>query len=493
VTLRFQALVSLLALATACGASKAASSAGQSGAALGQGSGTPSAAGASSTAGSAPSGVAGTSGGPSSGATSGTPATSSGTASGTATGPTSGAATSGTAGHPVDAGSGAMSGSEATSPEGGMAPVGGGLGAAQFAAGELDPASNGGTLTFEDVGAAGFYHSRRDPATGPCDAVNTAGCCMTKLSIAGDQLTPWDEDLIMTLRGPLNLKQFATYEPAAAAGSWQLVSAWDSRSPSTSQGIAFDQTFTGGVGSVCLVNASTSRVFPCGSGSIPYCTTPDADHYYGWSGPKLFVLLMAMPHQGVIQNAAACGPTTNGWYDAPWIGLSIGELIREGAFSSCNCYANTNPNSGDGCGQFNAFEVVNDDNAYTNLDVFSTNFFGYGGYVGEGPCGPQCNVSKLAANVDLITKSTDTAATMGAIATQGVAPAGGTGPGAALRRPELGYRYFIVLMDVASRTVQIGLVHPQNIPATLAPLLPSLPASVNQTTIDALLALRLPM
>jgi hypothetical protein len=374
-----------------------------------------------------------------------------------------------------------------------MAPVGGGLGAAEFAAGELDPPSNGGTLTFEDIGAAGFYRSRRDPTTGPCDAVNTAACCMTKLSIAGNDLTPWDGDLIMSLRGPIELKQFATYEPAASAGSWQLVSAWDSRSPTTSQGIAFDQAFTGGVGSVCVINASTDRVFPCGAGSVPYCTTPDADHYYGWSGAKLFVLLMTMPHQGTIQKPAACGPTTNGWYDAPWIGLSLGELIREGAFSACNCYSTTNPNAGDGCGQFNAFEVVNDDNAYTNLDVFSTNFFGYGGYVGEGPCGPQCNVSKLAANVDLITKSTDTAATMGAIATQGVAPAAGTGPGAALRRPELGYRYFITLFDVATRTVQLGILHPSNIPAALAPLLPSLPAAVDQTTIDSLAQLRLPM
>ncbi len=378
-------------------------------------------------------------------------------------------------------------------PEGGMPPVGGGLGAAQFAAGELDPASNGGTITFEDIGAPGYYHSRRDPATGPCDAVNTATCCMTKYTIAGNQLTPWDEDLIMSLRGPLLLKQFATYEPAATAGSWQLVSAWDSRTPATSQGIAFDQAFSGGVGSVCVINASTDRVFPCGKGSVPYCTTPNADHYYGWSGAKLFVLLMTMPHQSVIQKATACGATTNGWYDAPWIGLSVGELIREGAFSPCNCYANTNPNAGDGCGQFNVFEVVNDDNAYTNLDVFSTNFFGYGGYVGEGPCGPTCNVSKLAANVDLIKKSTDTAALMGAIATQGVPPAAGTGPGAAFRRPEVGYRYFIMLLDVASRTVQLGVVHPQNIPTAIAPLLPSLPASVGQTTIDALLQLRLPM
>jgi hypothetical protein len=374
-----------------------------------------------------------------------------------------------------------------------MPAVGGGLGAATFAAGELDPPSNGGTITFEQIGAAGFFRSRRDPATGPCDALNTAGCCMTKNTITGDALTPWDEDLIMTLRGPLLLKQFATYEPASVAGSWQLVSAWDSRSPTTAQGIAFDNAFNGRIGSVCLTNASTDRAFPCGKGSVPYCTTPNSEHYYGWSGAKLFVMLMAMPRQSAIQGAAACQGATNGWYDAPWIGLSLGELVREGAFSSCNCYSTTNPNAGDGCGQFNVFEVVNDNNAYTNLDVFSTNFFGYGGYVGEGPCGPQCNVSKLAANVDLVTKSTDTAALAGAIATQGVPPAPGKGPGAAFRRPEAGYRYFVILLDVASRTVQLGIIHPQKIPAPIAALLPGLPASVAQTTIDSLLQLRLPM
>ena len=33
-------------------------------------------------------------------------------------------------------------------------------------------------------------------------------------------------------------------------------------------------------------------------------------------------------------------------------------------------------------GQFNVFEVVNDNNQYKNLGVFSTNMFGYAGYVG---------------------------------------------------------------------------------------------------------------
>jgi hypothetical protein len=66
-------------------------------------------------------------------------------------------------------------------------------------------------------------------------------------------------------------------------------------------------------------------------------------------------------------------------------------------------------------------------------------------------------------------------------------------PSAALRRPEAGYRYFVILLDVASRTVQLGIIHPQKIPASMASLLPGLPASVAQTTIDALVQLRLPM
>ncbi len=69
-------------------------------------------------------------------------------------------------------------------------------------------------------------------------------------------------------------------------------------------------------------------------------------------------------------------------------------------------------------------------------------------------------------------------------------PAGG--PTAAFRRPEVGYRYFLIALDVASRTVQLAMVHPPNVPASLAGLLPGLPAAIPQATVDAVLALRLP-
>lgn len=366
--------------------------------------------------------------------------------------------------------------------------------------------SVGGTITFQMIGAAGSYFSRRDPASGPCDAYRNGTCCMTNHAIAGTALTPWDEELGVTFRGPMVVKEIVVYQPdaadAAQTGQWQLVSAWDERSPNDNRGIAFSGAavagvagvsgFAGVVGNKCLIDVSTSREFPCGPGSVPYCpTVASGQHkYYGWAGSKLIVVLASMPHHGsgVIANAQNCSnDVADNWYDAPWIGVSHGELLRQGLYNTCQCYSNpASPFAGNGCGQINAFEVVNDNNSFKNLDVFSTNFFGYGGYVGEGPCGGRCDVAALGPEVDLVDKATDTASLAGAVSTPT------RGPGAALRRPAAGYRYFIILLDVPSRTVQLGLVHPSDIPALVAGLLPNLPPVLEQTTIDNLLALRLP-
>jgi hypothetical protein len=299
----------------------------------------------------------------------------------------------------------------------------------------------------------------------------------------------------MTLRGPIVVKQFAVYQPSSSdpASPWQLVTGWDGAS---SLDIAFNgqatasvPAFAGGVGSECLVNTYSGKPFACGSGSVPFCPSPPASLYWGWPGSKLFVILATMPHSGTGTAPAQCSTgNTGGWWDAPWVGLSVGELIRAGAFQSCQCYGKNPANSaaGDGCGQFNVFEVVNDNNQYKNLDVFSTDLIDYSGYVGQGPCGPACNVSTLGAAVDLIDKTTDTEATQGAVAT----PAGG--PTAALRRPASGYRYLLIGLDVSTRTVQEGIVHPQNIPASIAGVLPGLPSTISRATVDSVLALRLP-
>lgn len=375
-----------------------------------------------------------------------------------------------------------------------LPPAGDGLGAADFGDGELDPASHGGTITFENIGAAGWYPSRRDPEEGGCSAFESETCCLEQREVTSDALTPWNEDLILTLRGPLQIKQLAVYQPGGAEGAWALVSAWDARRAGNPEGIAFrgndtEDGFDGAVGTECLVDVSTDRLFPCGAGSSPFCPATADARYHGWAGSKLFVLLARMPHAGEVSVGDPCSDNEDGnWYDAPWLGLSLGELVRAGAFSSCQCYAK-NPDEwwlGDGCGQFNVFEVVNDNNEFRNLELFSTNFFGYAGYVGEGPCGSACDVSGLAGTVDLIDKGTHQEADGGALASPG------SGPGAAFRRPTEGYRYFVIHLDVASRSVQLAIVHPDAVPTSIAPLLPSLPASVPVSTVSSLLALRLP-
>jgi hypothetical protein len=53
-------------------------------------------------------------------------------------------------------------------------------------------------------------------------------------------------------------------------------------------------------------------------------------------------------------------------------------------------------------------------------------------------------------------------ATAGALAS----PSGG--PGAAFRRPTEGFRYFVIHLDVASRSVQLAIVHPEAVPAGIA-------------------------
>jgi hypothetical protein len=480
----------------ACGGGSRSGPAGAAGAtgASGAGSGAAGTAGPSGAAGTAsPTGSAGATG------TAGTTTTGNAGSSGAAGSKTGGAGTSGGAGT-TSGGAGATAGaSGAAGSTSNPTGAGGGLG--MFPGLDVGAPSDGATITFQMIGASGMYPSRRDPASGPCDVEKNGTCCLTNQVETGTALKPWDEELSATLRGPMLVKQMAVYQPASGtSGPWNLTSSWDARTPTAGTNIAFSGPatpgatgFAGVVGNKCLIDVSTGKEFPCGAGSVPYCPAPGGGQhkYYGWAGSKLYIWLATFPHygSGAITAAQNCNNSTaDNWYDAPWIGISHGELVRQGLYNGCHCYSYPdNPNAGNGCGQLNAFEVVNDNNAYSNLDVFSTNFFGYGGYVGEGPCGPTCKAASLPASVDLVNKKTgNTEAAAGALS------APGKGPGAAFRRPATGYRYVIALFDVASRQVQLAFIHPSSVPASIGALLPGLPAQVPQATIDGLLALRLP-
>jgi hypothetical protein len=386
---------------------------------------------------------------------------------------------------------------EAGTNAAGSPPGGAELGAVPLDEEELDAVSDGGTLTFQNLGKEGVYPSRRDPASGACDAYESGACCMTKRQVTSDDLTPWNEELVLTLRGPLQLKQLVVYT-SEDEQQWDARSAWSSAEPAAAFGVTFHGNATPGaaltetIGSECLVDVMTDEPFPCGAGSVPYCPAEGGGpKSYGWGGSKLFVLLARMPQMGSprLDATTACGTgTTNGWYNAPWIGLSLGELIREGKFGDCNCYGRTPKEwyAGDGCGQINAFEVVNDNNEFRNFDLLSSNIFSYAGNVGEGPCGERCDLTGVGP-ADLVDKATSLPARAGGVTTQG-----GGFAHVAFRRPTEGYRYVLALLDVRTRQMQLAVIHPRKIPSAARGLLPSLPRSLGRATIDALLGMRLP-
>src|SRR5258706_10841370 len=100
---------------------------------------------------------------------------------------------SSTSGGTQSVGGQSTSGTGGTSPTGGSTGSGGSaanvpsVGAAEFGADELDAATSGGTITMQMMGTPNnWYPSRRDPASGMCDARDSGSCCMTKHEITSD-------------------------------------------------------------------------------------------------------------------------------------------------------------------------------------------------------------------------------------------------------------------------------------------------------------------
>lgn len=374
------------------------------------------------------------------------------------------------------------------------------------------PVTAGGTMTFLNIGAPGWWGRRIEATEGDprcnvqSEVINygwgTEFCCRTRHEVTTDRLSPYNEQVSIVLDGPMKMRQFVVYQPVAdAGGAWTIRSLWDRRSPATAVNLAFvggpsGKSFTGDFGNNCSWHAVTSRKFTCGTGSDPYCPGSGLD-YYGWEGSKLFVILASMPYT----TDPALAPLTclkagedEKLLDAPWIGLGASELTRDGwaGYHPCHCFANTNGGLGDGCGQINAFEVVGESSGsqWGNRDVISTGLRSFQlGHLGGNTCGiATCTMDHFPADAQLVDACKLLAITRGAVLDSanrdyGICPM--------WRRP-LDDRYFLILLDEPSRTVQVAIVHPQKLPPALAAWLPTLPQEVPRSAIDALVSLRLP-
>ncbi|HVK74001.1 MAG TPA: DUF2403 domain-containing lipoprotein [Kofleriaceae bacterium] len=373
--------------------------------------------------------------------------------------------------------------------------------------------TRGGTLTFTNIGAPGYWGRRieAEPGDPRCDVQSetidygwgSEFCCRTRHEVASDQLTPFNEQLHMVLDGPLRVKQLAVYQPLGRNdGPWAIRSFWDRRTPEQPYNFRFSgpndaRVFSGDLGNNCSFFAMQEREFACGPGSDPFCPGSDLDHY-GWAGSKLVVLLASMPYADdpAMQplSCIADGEDERA-QDAPWIGVSPSELNRDGwsGYHPCHCFNNTeNGQLGDGCGQINVFEVIAESSGprWGNRDIISTGIRSYQvGSLGGVTCGIEsCSIDRFPADADLVDVNSLTAMAQGAVID---ADDRAMAAGPAWRRAR-DDRFYLFLLDERSRTVQVAVIHPGNIPPAAQAIVPALPNVIPRSVVDGFVDLRLP-
>lgn len=368
----------------------------------------------------------------------------------------------------------------------------------------------GGTITFKNIGAAGYWARRlnitsADPSCNiESDVVNLGGaggnvfCCRAKHEVDDVALSPFHEQMAFVLRGPMQVKQMVVYQPTDSANTWQRVSYWDSQSQ-TATNLKFtgpndNPNFSGWIGDSCQWYAMTPKPFLCGAQSDPYCPDSGPDlHYQGWDESKLVVFLMAM-HAATDTRLAPYSCVSNAEpINAPWIGFSASELIRDGMgkYFPCHCYDNNNSTVGAGCGEINVFESVpeSEGGLYGNSNILSTGIRSYQvGSLNGHVCGVDiCQPAMFPENADLLDACSKQARTQGAIVT-----ANQNNADCPMWRRPYDDRYFSILLDANTRIIHVGIIHPKNIPATASTILPQFPESIPRSAVDAWLQMQLP-
>ncbi len=129
-----------------------------------------------------------------------------------------------------------------------------------------------------------------------------------------------------------------------------------------------------------------------------------------------------------------------------------------------------------------------DNNDYSNREFASTGVRSFqAGHVGGAVCQASCDRDAFPDDADVVDACAKTAFETG----PELVVDGATTGCPVWRRPE-GDRYFFILLDETTRTIQVGMIHPANIPSAASPVLPMLPGTLTRSAIDALIGLRLP-
>lgn len=255
------------------------------------------------------------------------------------------------------------------------------------------------TTTISGVGGNGSYDkvtNMQCPGTG----ASSGTCEKTPVSVSGP-LAPFDEDLTLALRGPLEVDDIAVFTMSDAS-TWTKVSSYskgnatqnmvflnnkgdsaksgefsmchgNSQSFASSNGAtaasnasAFDGVLADGV----EMNVMSETVCPASGGSCGFSRGVARE---GWRGEhKIFMVKAQMPHSGAT--------------DLPAIWLLNGQVVRTAEYG-CNCRG---MGGNGGCGELDVAEVIPE-----NKEMLTSTVYSFKGSRGTSPVVPRPTDSRV--------------------------------------------------------------------------------------------------
>ncbi|EPX56925.1 hypothetical protein D187_006678 [Cystobacter fuscus DSM 2262] len=253
------------------------------------------------------------------------------------------------------------------------------------------------TMSILNVGGTGSYQRVTNMLPGVWGQPCPSNACQKADTPVSGPLAPFNEEMTVNFRGPMELYDIAVYQPAASA--WNRVSSWN-RCGSTN--LTFFNNLGGGNVSgewtVCGGNSQSyasadgkkAAVAPTrfngslanrtelnilsdkacvGTGDSSECGFYRGVTRHGWGGAKIFAIRARMPRY--------TEPKTQYYDDVPAIWMLNARVVRTAQYG-CNCRGMGSPG---GCGELDVAEVLHGDNPlYATSTIYS-----FEGATGSGP------------------------------------------------------------------------------------------------------------
>ncbi|KAH9935105.1 putative TOS1-like glycosyl hydrolase-domain-containing protein [Epithele typhae] len=244
---------------------------------------------------------------------------------------------------------------------------------AQLTPSNLVAASTSGSLSaikYTKVGGSGSYNQVTDIIPGTFPTCSANPFCVTSPKQISGNLAPFDDEMTIAFRGPLNLYNIAVFQPTNSSGStWKQVSSWAAdKKPSNLVFMNNKGGSKSGEWSICAgasqsyangdwTDAASSPNAELAPGFLPEtqevnivtntsCAEEACDGFsrgtanHGWAASKMFVMTFDMP--------ASSNPA-----NVPAIWALNAQIVRAAQYG-CNCRG-VGPG---GCGELDILETV---------------------------------------------------------------------------------------------------------------------------------------